>query len=814
MTPPADSVGQRLRLFLSGALVRGGVLVALLAGQPVFGAEGGLDLVREGEPVAEIVVEKNSPKAAHAAEQIQKYLQKISGAKLPIVVEGTPAGLSTRIYVGRTQAAERAGLKIPSGFDPAVRPDAFSEEGFVIRTLGGHLYIGGNNDGPYQGTIFGAFEFLERLGCRFFFPGEWGEVIPRETTIRVPELNVTSRPDFPLRNTSLGGWFPPTPEERQIFADWEQKIKNTPTGESFYPLVGDGFLGYLLPPQEYFADHPDLYATDKSGNAKPPMDFLNGVMLSLHNPKVFDLAVDNLEKALAGKSQGAIQRIISKNGFGISPPDGASFDYDPVAVSQNQNFFYPNYVEHPMTSEEYFGFAAKLARRFPNFWVSTMAYSGRELPPQGVAIPENLAVLYAPIATCVLHPLGDPTCWRKTETLLIMQQWCKACHHVYLYDYNPGLLLGSFVPEADAATFPINAREYQKMGLKGFQTEGRKAFMITWLSYYVRSRFMWDANADIEAIKNDFYTKFFGPEAGPLVRKWWDRCEEQLTRSAMHVHEDWLLDHVYSPEFVAGIRPLVEQAARCRMDEAQRKRFEAFRLIANHLEAFAARNAAEENLDYAKALEEGKKMEAAVKQLHETYSFFIGLKEHPDFNNGWMKRYEKFVARTDGREGTLVAKLPLEAAFRIDRFNEGIIHQWYQPGFLAKGWDVLNTFQTWEAQRPAEDAAGHDYDGYGWYRFEIDVAKEDTQKPLRLFLGGVINEAWVWVNGEYAGHRPWKSWWAGREPLEMECDITGKLKPGKNLITIRVLNSADVGGWIRRGFVWSPKEAPVTTDRP
>ena len=81
------------------------------------------------------------------------------------------------------------------------------------------------------------------------------------------------------------------------------------------------------------------------------------------------------------------------------------------------------------------------------------------------------------------------------------------------------VLLGSLVPERDVANFAVNARLYKEMKLKGFVSEGRKALMITWLSYYMRGKLMWDANADVEAIKIDFYTKFFGPEAGPRVRE-------------------------------------------------------------------------------------------------------------------------------------------------------------------------------------------------------------------------------------------------------------------------------------------------------
>jgi hypothetical protein len=764
-----------------------------------------LTLVQDGQPAA-VIIMAAEPQAARAGAEIQKYIEKMSGAKLPLVLEGEAAGSPISILVGHTAAAGKLGVQIPAGFDPAIRPEAFEKEGFVIKTRGNNLVIGGNSDGPYQGTIYGAYEFLERLGCRWYFPGEWGEVIPEKKTVVFPETDLVSRPDFALREQNLGGWFPATPAERATYADWNNKIKYT-HNVIFYPPVGDGFLGYLLPPKEFLAGDPTLYAMDKSGSRKQPANFNNGVMLSLVNPKVFDLSVRNLQAAFAGTTKSAINRIVSpnKNGFGLSPPDGAAYDYDPEAVKRNENFNYPTYIEHPMTSEEFFGFAARLADVFPDKWVATMAYAGREMPPQGVKIPRNMAVMFAPIASCVLHAGNDPACWRRTETIRIMRQWCQLTPHVYLYDYNPGLLLGSFVPERDVANFSVNARLYKEMKLKGFQSEGRKTFMITWISYYMRGKLMWDAQADVEAIKKDFYNTFFGVQAGPLVEAWWDECEKALGAATIHCHEDWLVDHIYTVDFTKRLHQYVEAAARCAMTPKQKEHFDAFALIADHLEAIAARNEAEKNLDYPEAVRQAQRAEDDDAKLAAIYSFFIGPKKHPDFNNGWMERFKQLGQMTGGDQGTLVAKIPLAARFKRDPFNEGVVAQWYLPVLDDKAWGTKDTFHTWDAQDKPEDPQGHDYDGYGWYRLTVDVPASAVNKPLKLHLGGVINEGWVWINGQYAGHRPWLSFWSGRQPLEMDVDATGTVLAGPNVIAIRVWNSADVGGLIRRGFLWAPK---------
>ncbi len=40
----------------------------------------------------------------------------------------------------------------------------------------------------------------------------------------------------------------------------------------------------------------------------------------------------------------------------------------------------------------------------------------------------------------------------------------------------------------------------------------------------------------------------------------------------------------------------------------------------------------------------------------------------------------------------------------------------------------------------------------------------------------------------------------------MELDATGLVKPGQNVVTVRVWNNAEIGGLHRRGFLWAPRE--------
>ncbi len=778
-------------------------LAALLR---VFDARA-VTLVKEGVPQAVLIVEADAPRSMQAAEALRKYIEKMSGATLPLVVEGealpadAPAG---RVHVGHTAAAQ--GQNVPSGYEPGVRDDAFEEEGYVLRTLDDQtLLVAGNNDGLYRGTIIAAYALLEKLGCRFYFPGDWGEVVPEQATLDVTRLDVRSRPDLAIRGIPLSGWISTSREEQAIYEDWGCKIGFS--ADRHYPRSSDGSLGALLPHKDFFEAHPDFFAMNQAGERRA------GNMLCLTNTNMIEHLIERLRRGFTGEETvGGLSEIWpGSDGVGFSPPDGTPYCYCPDCTKASHNFNYPrheNRPDRPMMSEQFFTFVKRLAEAFPNKWVATGAYSLREIPPQGVNLPNNVSIWHAPITCDVLHP-NDSGLWRRRQFVSILKQWREQTPHVFIYDYNPGFLTGMFVPERDAENMAVNARIYRDMGIKGMRREGRKAFMQTWISYYVTAKLLWNADTDVEAIKQDFYPTFFGPAAGRHVRAWWDACAERLVQSPMSAHEDWLVSHLYDTAFTDGIHGHVAQALAAEATPVQRERVKAFALIAENLESFAAMHAALRLLDWPAAAEAAGRMEAIKHELNAIYSFFMEP-ERPGrvrafFAEGYKERAKAMAGLTDGTTGDLVAALPLHMRFRRDPFNQGVIERWYGGAVETSAWEPRDTYYLLEQQEEPLNDEGYYYTGYVWYRGEIEVPAAFEGRDMNLLLGGLINEGWVWINGEYVGHRGWARWWShSAHPAEFA--IGDKLRPGqRNTIAIRVLNDSDeVGGLYRRGFIYAP----------
>ena len=135
-----------------------------------------MTLVEEGRPKATIVIGKHASQAEQfAAEELQTYLRKISGAAVPIRRDDQQLA-GNLILVGHTQPTE----------DLGVTWEDLGPEGFKIKTMGDRLVLAGKDE---QGIQFAAYTFLERYcGVRWLWPGDLGEVIPQIKTIRIGKI--------------------------------------------------------------------------------------------------------------------------------------------------------------------------------------------------------------------------------------------------------------------------------------------------------------------------------------------------------------------------------------------------------------------------------------------------------------------------------------------------------------------------------------------------------------------------------------------------------------------------------------------------
>ena len=162
-----------------------------------------MPLVRDSRSPFHIVHAADAPRSVRtAAQELQRYVERSTSAKLPITAGDAPAR-SPFIVLGDTPAARAAGISTAD----------LPLEGFRLLSRDGNLFIVGfdTRDGettPEGGTstgrLNGVYTFLEDyLNVRWLLPGPLGEDVPSQATVIVPAMDRTEQPLF--RNRRLPG---------------------------------------------------------------------------------------------------------------------------------------------------------------------------------------------------------------------------------------------------------------------------------------------------------------------------------------------------------------------------------------------------------------------------------------------------------------------------------------------------------------------------------------------------------------------------------------------------------------------------------
>lgn len=120
--------------------------------------------------------------------------------------------------------------------------------------------------------------------------------------------------------------------------------------------------------------------------------------------------------------------------------------------------------------------------------------------------------------------------------------------------------------------------------------------------------------------------------------------------------------------------------------------------------------------------------------------------------------------------------------------DEGLVDGnavWADPNLDESGWASVTVPSPWEEQ------GYEDVNGIGWYRSSFELTADEAAAGVILGLGRIDDSDRTWINGtEIGGTR--MAWNQPREyPVE-----AGALRPGRNVVTVRVEDTGGNGGMI------------------
>jgi sialate O-acetylesterase len=120
----------------------------------------------------------------------------------------------------------------------------------------------------------------------------------------------------------------------------------------------------------------------------------------------------------------------------------------------------------------------------------------------------------------------------------------------------------------------------------------------------------------------------------------------------------------------------------------------------------------------------------------------------------------------------------------VEPVDRGKVEHWEDTDYESVGWRNFTIPGYWE------DQGLKDLDGVVWFRREIEIPESWVGKPVRLFMGRIVDADQVYVNGKNIGGITYQY------PPRRYVIPAEVLKAGKNLFVIRVTNHTGKGGFV------------------
>jgi hypothetical protein len=745
-------------------------------------------VVKDGRAVASIVLSASAGEMeAIAATELVKYIERMTGARPTVLAlaAGTPLPDGPALVIG--QAALSADRSLQPALDRAAKTRRKGKsDAIALRRVGQRVYLAGSND---RAHYLAAIKLLQEWGCRWYMPTDFGEVVPEHDSLAVGALDHVHGSPFEIRSywlSWLGDDSGKLDFQRHNFAS-----------ASDLPVFGHALGSYtkkMVPPGQ----------------------------------SIFNVPLSEDATAVEVASQIEAQYAKGVPAISLAIEDGI-YTSESQSDADMQAGIYDKYMLAPSNTDAmltlYNNVARILRAKYPASptLLGGLAYANVTIPPQRVLRTEpNVVMWLAPIDIDPNHGMDDTSFAPRQEYKAMMVRWSQVLEgRLAIYDYDQGMLVWRDLPNPSHHVFAQDVKHYRDAGILGISTESRGATATTFLNLYFRLQLMWNPEADVDAMLAEFYPKFYGPAAAPMAI-YWNAIFDAWKNTVATEHEYMVAPVIYTPELIETLRNRLDEAQRAttalrqKADPTrneklylQRMQFTAlsFAVIDNYM-AMVRAGAGE--ADYKAATTSGERALAAREQLTAMSPTFTTYKKIGETGPAWMpgevQTMKDLASLTDGSKGRLIAKMPLEWDFRTDPHDTGLARGWaFTSAAVAGGRDKKLRTDTYMQGQGIRHDEGQSFTGHYWYQTTIELLAAKMDRA-HLMFPGLFNECWLYVNGELVAHRPFlERWWNTDYKFKWDVDLSGKLKPSNNLISLRGWNPHHFGGMFRRPFLYQLK---------
>ena len=453
--------------------------------------QGKVTLATGGVPLFDIHTTPAPPPAEeYAAEELRRHLRAM-------------LGLGGRVGNRHSNASASAGAVCINDWDRArddgvaVEPLDLGPEAYHLETRGQSVHVLGG--GP-RGVLYGVYDLLETLGCRWFMP----EVtrIPRRRRILVDPLRCTRAPAFEFRDMWVWEGRDPVWWARNRMNGWYTPVPEYMGGHVEYGMFVHTF-DKLVPPDEFFDAHPEYYSQIDGVRRR------HGGQLCLTNPDVLAIAVERVLACMRKMPRATI--------FSVSQNDCLG----PCQCARCRAVLAEEGAESGAMLRFVNAVAEQTAKQFPDKLIDTLAYQYGLDAPRHLVLHPNVRVRLCPICCCQGHRFGTCDHPESNRFLRALKDWSQVTKQIYIWHYCTNFA-NYPLPMPDYDELWENLNLYREFGVYGVFMQGMGEVgggaETMALRGYVLSKLLWNPEQPVWPLVDEFLGAYYGRAAGDVRR--------------------------------------------------------------------------------------------------------------------------------------------------------------------------------------------------------------------------------------------------------------------------------------------------------
>ncbi len=484
-----------------------------------FGLEGGgVELVKDGNPMAEIVLAKDAiPATKLAATDFQKHIKLISGAELPIVDK---PGEKTAVYVGDSEYTRKLGVTLDdiknSGYKIVAKDNYvvlagrdIQQKPFPMDLAQWQKFAGEKYNRPGirvypvkelgisqqddTGSLYATSDLLEQLGVRWYMPYDDGTVIPNLKDIVIKNQDIKKETNYKIRTTTF--YWGEVGGKEVASTMW---LKHLKYGNAIPMDTGFHGVSYILGKEEQRREHPEYFA------------MANGKIINEESYGKPRLTNPEFRKSTLNYIDKLFQACPEISAVWLGMPDGFG-----QMDERDAKLFPPAEKREAMFSEYVWDYwlwvSAQMKKTHPDKYLGVLVYTTYQDPPPNLEkVPDNVILSF----TFLTSTLSVPHNFAYADG--VWNKWLKLCSPGTKIEPDDQFL---FYSSHRLPRYPVFFSKLLQKEMQKFEKVSEARFNeseaicpgLNHMVNYWQAKLLWDPYIERDATFNEYYELYYGP---------------------------------------------------------------------------------------------------------------------------------------------------------------------------------------------------------------------------------------------------------------------------------------------------------------